>query len=80
MAENTATGVLLITPSDENDLPTRAGKFPRAFYVNGAGDVSYMSLENDIAVKTCVVGIENMIAVKRIRSTGTTATGIHVLY
>lgn len=80
MNDHTATGVLAVTPNDNNTVPTRAGRFPRAFYVNGAGDVSYETLDGDIAMKTCVVGVENMIAVRKIRQAGTTATGIHVLY
>lgn len=64
-----------VTPSNDTDLADVA----IALYVEGAGDVSFVSL----AGETRTVGVTDygyiLCGVRRVRSTGTTATGIHAL-
>lgn len=60
-----------ITPNDSNDLPTGT----RAIYVGVAGDVSFLLLDGTTVTLTLAAGW-HPIAPKRVRLTGTTATGI----
>jgi len=64
-----------VTPDDDADLPDVA----IALYVEGAGDVSFVSQKGE----TRTVGVSDfgwiLCGVKRVRATGTTATQIHAL-
>ena len=62
-----------VTPSDSTDLTTLA----RAIYVGGAGNVVAVRHDNTAVTFTGVqAGTVLPIAVRRINSTSTTATGI----
>lgn len=65
-----------ISPSDTVDLPA-AG---RAINVASSGSVRVTTVKGDVATVTIAAGIAFPIRVQRIWSTGTTATGIVVLY
>lgn len=60
-----------ITPDNNTDLPTGT----RVIYVGVAGDVSFVLLDGTTVTLTLAAGW-HPIAPKRVRSTGTTATGI----
>jgi hypothetical protein len=67
-----------ITPDDDNDLAVVV----RAIRVTGAGNVAFIAA-NDTAAVTwtgCIVGEIIPMYVKRVLSTGTTATGLIGLY
>lgn len=80
MNDGTATGVVSITPHATNNIATSRGGFPRAFYCQGAGDVSYECWDGSTGVKTCEAGEVVPIAVRKVFITGTTATGIVGMY
>lgn len=64
-----------ISPSDTVDLPKAA----RAIYVGGAGNISVIMMSGEtVTFNSVPVGILP-IKVKRIRSTGTTATNMIAL-
>ena len=64
-----------VTPNDSADLADVA----IALYVEGAGDVSFVSQKGE----TRTVGVPDfgwiLCGVKRVRATGTTATQIHAV-
>lgn len=70
----------LVTPNDGADLPA----FSKSISVNGAGDVAYHPIRNDlpqcdtVVTRTLVAGIQHPIRAKRILAAGTNATGIIV--
>lgn len=71
-------GLVAVTPSDGTDLAAVS----RGLYVGVAGDVSVI-LANDSAAVTLTglaSGIVHPLRAKRVRSTGTTATGIVAVY
>lgn len=71
-----ATDIVPVTPSDSADLPDVAV----ALYVSGAGTVVVDTISG--ATARTVPVAENMllpVGVKRVRATGTTATGIFAL-
>ncbi|MBO9131729.1 hypothetical protein J5289_16225 [Rhizobium sp. B230/85] len=66
-------GVIAVSPSDTADLT----KPIRGFMVTSAGNVSVvMSVGSAAVMPGCLVGIQYMGAISRIKATGTTATGI----
>ena len=72
-AESPASRAFAITPSDSTDLATPA----RSLYVGTAGNLSVILVGDTAAVTfTNVQAGYHPIRVKRIRATGTTATGI----
>lgn len=67
-----------VTPADGTDLPNGT---TTAIYVTGAGNVNVDLAGGGTAVLTSLVAGQILpIAVNRIRSTSTTATGIFALY
>lgn len=64
-----------ITPHDTNELSVR----PRCLYVSVAGDISVVSKLGATMTITVVAGYHPLRPVK-VKSTGTTATGIYGLY
>lgn len=63
-----------ITPNDDTDLATET----RSLYVGGAGNVSVI-LANDadpVTLTALAVGVLHELRVRRVRATGTTATGL----
>ena len=78
MARNTdissAVGIVAITPSDSADVP---GGYIRGFIVGVEGDVAVIMADGSTGtLPACAVGIQHAYQVSRVRSTGTTATGI----
>ena len=71
-------GAVAVTPADGSDLPLAP---TRALYIGVAGDVVVDTLGGDstITFKAAPVGVLP-VRVKRVRSTGTTATNILALY
>lgn len=74
--ESPASHASEVSPSDTNDL-ANAG---RAINVATAGTVRVTTVMGDIATITVVAGVAFPIRVKRIWATGTTATGLVVLF
>lgn len=73
-----ARAIVSVTPADATDLPKGTC---RGFHVNVAGNVSIDDcFGNSAVVLTVAAGVPIPYAAKRIRSTGTTATGIFALY
>lgn len=72
-----AESAVAITPDDETDL----GNNTRALMVNVAGDVvvDFVTTGESITL-TLAAGVVYPLRVKRVRATGTTATGITALY
>jgi hypothetical protein len=71
------TEAVAVTPSDTADVPLTVA---RGLYVGVAGDVSVILAENTapVTIPGLAAGIWHPMAVRRVRSTGTTATGIVV--
>jgi hypothetical protein len=74
-AVNTATEAVAVTPDDSNDL----AKDARALWVGVLGDISVDMLESGESI--VFKGVQGLLqfAVKRVNSTGTTATEIVAL-
>ena len=69
-----ASGTFLITPSDTADLSKMASCVRCD---TAGGTISYIS-ENDLAdTQTLAVGEILTVRIKKVLSTGTTATGLH---
>lgn len=68
-----------VTPDDNNDLDLGPC---RGFIVAVAGNVNVIAFGDDTAVvlPSMVAGVVHPVAVKRILSTSTTATGIVAVY
>lgn len=66
-----------VTPSDSTIIPTAAGFVPRGLYVGVAGDLTVDMQTTGVGIlfKAVPVGVFPW-AVKRVWSTGTTATNI----
>lgn len=67
-----------ITPADGSDLTD----IPKALWINVAGDISVDPVDGPgtALVFTVPQGIFDAVRVKRVRTTGTTATGIRGIY
>lgn len=70
-----ATDVLPVTPSDSTDLAVVAS----ALYVETGGTLSIITMRNQ--TRNIEVGDLSLlpVGVRRIRATGTTASGIHAM-
>lgn len=80
--DDVLTGGLIVTPSDTVSLTfPRGTTCSKAVYVDGAGDVSAMMADgSELTFDNLAAGVFHRLSVVRIFSTGTTATGIKVLY
>ena len=71
-----ATDIVPVTPDDAADLPKAA----IALYVEGAGTVAIDTVTGSatrmVAATDCML---LPVSVRRVRATGTTATGVHAL-
>ena len=70
------TGVFTVTRSDGSDLAI----WTDAIRVTGAGNVSLIGADNVTTTCAFAAGETRNIRAKRIRSTGTTATGIEGMH
>lgn len=72
--DSPASFAAAVTPNDSTDLTT----WPRALFVAGAGDIAVLMAGDGAAVTFTGVpaGTILPVRVKRVKSTGTTATGI----
>lgn len=70
-----ASDAFAVTPNDSTDLSFIA----RSLFVGGAGDISVVTLEGTTVSFTVPAGFILPLEVSRVRSTGTTATGIVAL-
>lgn len=72
----------VVTPNDSTDLPN-AGRV-RGIYVGVSGDISVImtgdTSETAKVIPALAAGVWHPMCIKRVRSTGTTATGILVGY
>lgn len=77
--DDPARAAVIVTPDDANDL---AIKPTRALWVGGAGALSLIFADETAAVLISGVPAGTLLPfqVKRVRSTGTTATLIAALY
>lgn len=71
-----ARRLAVVTPSDAADL----AEIPKALLIGGAGTVSLIAADDTVAVTLTVEAGVLPIRVRRVRATGTTATGIVALY
>lgn len=75
--ESPATGLLVIAPSDGADLTV----MPRALMVTQSGNVAVVMKDGSTGTLPALqAGVPYPIRVRRVLSTGTTATGIVGLY
>ena len=70
--QNIAAGGFLITPSDDNDLPETAN----GIRVGGAGDVAIETIQGDSLTLTVTAGESVYFKIRKVLSTGTTATAL----
>jgi hypothetical protein len=71
-------GASAVTPADGTDLPNGSTS---GIYVGAAGDVAVVMNNGDSVTFTGLsAGTVHKLSVKRIKATGTTATGIVALY
>lgn len=80
--DDVLTGGLNVTPDDDNDLVfPRGTTCSKAVYVDGAGDVAAVMADGtQLLFDNLAAGVFHRLSVVRIFNTGTTATGIKVLY
>ena len=80
--QNPAVKFLAVVPDNDNDLFDASGVvLTRAVYIGGHGNLSFINHEgNSVTLTGCVAGTYLPIQVKRINSTGTTATNIVAFY
>jgi hypothetical protein len=71
-----ARKLVAVTPSNSTDLTD----LPKALWIGVAGDISVIAADDTDAVTVAALAGVLPIRVKRVRSTGTTATGIVALY
>lgn len=69
--------VRAVTPSDSTDL---AAGVARSLYIGGAGNIAFDDAQGTTISATAVAAGLFPVLVKRVRATGTTATGILALY
>lgn len=72
--QSTAAATLVVTPDDDNDLP--GAESCVALYIGGAGNLSYDDAAGNQITGAAVVAGPFLAQVRRVRETGTTATGI----
>jgi hypothetical protein len=73
-----AVNAVAVTPNDGADL---ASGYTKGIYVGGTGDVSVvMNNGGAVTFTGLAAGVVHKLSVKRVNSTGTTATGIIALY
>lgn len=72
-----ARRVAAITPSDGADLD----RFPKAIYIGGAGNVSLIAIDDTdpVTFTGLAAGSVLLVRARRVRATGTTATGLVAL-
>ena len=71
-----AAGAMEVTPNDELNL----SKYAKTVYIGGDGDLRITTVDDDVVTFTGMKGGSYLpVRVKRIWSTGTTATGIIAL-
>lgn len=70
-----------ITPSDSVDVSKDAeGNFPDAIIASGAGNVSLELINGGIVTVALSAGVERPFSFRKLRATGTTATGVRGLF
>lgn len=72
-----AAGIAAVTPNDSTDLP---GGPMRGVYVGVAGDVAVIMADGSTGTFTAAANGEHAWKVRRILTTGTTATNMLALY
>lgn len=77
----TSPHVGAVTPSDTVDVSRHSRYYPRALYVGGGGDISVVTPDDSTALfRAAAAGSILPVQVKRVNSTGTTATSLLALY
>jgi hypothetical protein len=76
VGNNSYAGVFTVTPSDGADLAI----WTDAIRVTGAGNVSLIGADGVTTTCAFAAGETRLIRAKRIRSTGTTATGVEGMH
>lgn len=77
-----ASKAVSVTPADGADLTSQSGiNGTKYLYVGVSGDVSAVTVSGDVVTfKALAAGVFHPISVRRIKSTGTTATDILAVY
>lgn len=74
--ESPARSLFDVTPDDAVDLPI----ITRALNVAGSGSIRVTTVDGDIATIFVAAGVAFPVRVRRVFTTGTTATGIVGMY
>lgn len=74
--DSPASGVYVPTPADNSDLPIAS----RAIRASGAGNVVIIGVDGQTCTCAFLAGETRAIRAARIKVTGTTATGLEVMY
>lgn len=78
LSGSNAEGAVAVTPDDANDLTNGVTK---GLYVGGSGDIKVDMADGSTAIFTGIsAGMIHPLSVKRVHSTGTTATFILAVY
>lgn len=66
-----------VTASDTVNVP---GNVAAGFGCDVAGNIAVITLKGTTVTRTCLAGVWYTCAITRIKSTGTTATGLFAIY
>ncbi|OPG91340.1 hypothetical protein B2I21_35160 [Chryseobacterium mucoviscidosis] len=80
--DDVLTGGVTVVPDDEVNIVFPSGTTcSKAVYVDGTGDIAAVMADgSELLFNDLAVGVFHRLSVVRIFNTGTTATGIKVLY
>ncbi|HEV2746419.1 MAG TPA: hypothetical protein VGW34_03865 [Allosphingosinicella sp.] len=65
-----------VTPDDDEDLPN----VPKALWANVAGDIALVGEDGHEEIFAVPASVPIPLRARRVKATGTTATGIRALY
>lgn len=74
--ESPATGLASVTPDDATDLPITS----RALNVASSGEIRLTTIRGDTETVYVAAGIAFPVRARRVWATGTTASGVVVMY
>lgn len=86
MAMQVNTGysdIAAVTPDNDATLENAAGRLPTAVVASVSGTLAVLTADNRTITIPALLVVANVripVTVRKVLATGTTATGIHVLY
>lgn len=69
-----------VTKSNTVDIPLYLNRTVDALWVGAAGDVAVVFQDSSVVTYGCAIGLLPLTGIKRVNSTGTSATGIVALW